>query len=591
MYIFLGTAKRYTFTVRRPIVPTGDATLTYSNIALEYWSQCEFDLFVTSVGGLVPFDGTDYDGWVRTSTKDIKTSPTVDGVTFGKLDVEVILEPYQPAAAGRPARSLVWDRHDADSDSTPGQSQDVSKTVAASMASMQQLVYIFGAINVALLSVGLMVIVAMRRSQMHAPGEHPVARQRPLAGQGARVPGAMYAAIIGITLQLALSVQSVSPSAAIIINSIVCDAACDCEDIGLMYCSGKGLTNIPGLPDNSATWHVNFVDNGIRSVAVSDFSPTGRSEAVRVLLFDGNPITMIGPNAMAHMTRLEHLSLARTSLRMLAPDVLWPFSLLSEFDASETFLGVVWIHLDPFSNSSNLKSVRLRNSGVQKVTASNFGHLPALRNLDLENNAIDAFALGAIAGMLSLQMSTGARRQLLMDYNPTIYNIDPESLSLDCTCSNLTAVDAKGTACTAAPCGAAPAPLSVGSFSPDCVNSTVCPLMCPDWFDRTGDFVSKLCVLGAWADPNMYAQALGMYCVNPVPDDVCNGTQWVNVGADGGFAVKSERPVTQGVIVWRHVPSPPSNVPDYWIRSEVAILGPGKSPRENQIPRSLPSEH
>ena len=63
------------------------------------------------------------------------------------------------------------------------------------------------------------------------------------------------------------------------------------------------------------------------------------------------------------------------------------------------------------------------------------------------------------------------------------------------------------------------------------VNSTVCPLMCPDWFDRTGDFLSKLCVLGAWVDPNMNAQALGMDCVNPVPDDVCNGTQCVNVGA------------------------------------------------------------
>ena len=262
MYIFLGTAKRHTFTVRQPIVPTGDATLTYSNIALEYWSQCEFDLFVTSVGGLVPFDGTDHEGWVRTSTKDVKTSPTVDGVlgvTFGKIDVEVVLEPHQPAAAGRPARSLGRDRHDADSDSTPSQSQGVSKTAAASMASMQQLVYMVGAVNVALLSVGLMFIVAMRRSQMHAPGEHPVARQRPLAGQGARVPGAMHAAILGMTLQLALSVQSVSPSAAIRINSIVCDAACDCEDIGLMYCSGKGLADVPGLPDNNATWHVNFV--------------------------------------------------------------------------------------------------------------------------------------------------------------------------------------------------------------------------------------------------------------------------------------------------------------------------------------------
>ena len=65
---------------------------------------------------------------------------------------------------------------------------------------------------------------------------------------------------------------------------------------------------------------------------------------------------------MAHMTRLEHLSLARTSLRMLAPDVLWPFYLLNEFDASETILGVVWIHLErsPTRATSSLFASKTR---------------------------------------------------------------------------------------------------------------------------------------------------------------------------------------------------------------------------------------
>ena len=451
------------FTVKRPIVPSGDVTLTYSNIALEYWSQCEFNLFVTSVGGLVPFDGTDYDGWVRTSTKDIKTSPTVDGVTFGKIDVEVILEPYQPAAADRSARSLVGGRltrgHVADSDSglSLGQSQDMAETVAASITSWQQLVFMFGAINVALLS----IIVAMRRSQMHAPRKTPGARQRRFAGQVARPRVAMSVVILGLIVQLALSA-----SAIIDIAPIVCDAACYCDNFGLVYCQAAGLPAIPALPGNTATQTVNLVDNSIRSVVASDFSPTARSEAVRVLLFDGNPITMIGPNAMAHMTRLEHLSLSHTSLRMLAPDVLWPFPLLNEFDASGTFLGHVWLATGPFWGLDELRTVNFSNVdppllGINSAMFSN----GSLRILDVSQNIIEVVAGRTFAGMRSTEISRGADRQLTMSGNPSVCEINASSLDLSCQCADNSTGPAcgSGTPCDSDSTNFELAPSAVGS--------------------------------------------------------------------------------------------------------------------------------
>jgi hypothetical protein len=448
--ISAGTAKRYTLTVSRPVVATGDATLTYSGISLEYWSECEYSLFGLNYGGLVTFDGTDYDGWVRTSTLDIKNSGPVNGVTFGKIDIEVVIEP-QTSAAGRLVRSLVGGMRVTDNNNSvlsPAVSgsqrqEGVTETIAAGMSS-PQLVWL----NIALLSIGLMTIVAMRRSQTYVRRENLIARQRPPVGQGRRPRLAMSMTMLGVALQLAQSGAISVSTPTTIGDEISCDSACYCEHL-ILVCIAKGLAVVPALPDNNATHTVNLVENSISRVVASDFLPARRSEAVQTLLLSKNPITMIGPNALAHMTRLVTLDLADTALRMLAPDVLWPFPLLEEFDASETFLGVAWLHLDPFANSSNLRSIGLKNAHVQKVTASNFGHLTALRSLDLQNNAIEGFAADAVASMLTYQVEEKKRnRELSMGYNPSICSIDPGTLALDCTCSNLTSLAIVGPAHT-----------------------------------------------------------------------------------------------------------------------------------------------
>ena len=565
-----GTARRYTLTVRRPIVPTGDDVATYTSLSLEYWSECEYNLFVTSVGALIPFDGMDYGGWVAKSSADFKTSPTTNGVTFAKIDFDVVVEPYN-AAPGRLARSLGRDRDANGADGSPvphaaGENQAMADALAENTASTRQALFMAGAMNVILLS-----LVAMRKSQQM---RWQARARRPASGPGAHAAPrlAMATAVLGLLVQLALSAV---PPVDIIAGPIVCDP-CDCETPGLMYCGGAGLTYIPALPGNDATRTVSFADNDISSVEASNFAPVRRSEAVEHLIFDGNPITVIGPDALTHMTRLVLLSLARTSLRMLAPDVLAPFPLLIDFDASETLLGLVWLHLDPFSNSSNLQSIRLRSAGIRKVTATNFGHLHALRTLDLVANNIDEFADGAVSGMLSTQISTGHRRQLLMDNNPTNCSIENSLLSLVCVCGGVSTPT--GSACLSAPCESAPIFPAVGSYPAACADATLCTLVCPNiWFELTGVFGDMLCLSGAWVDPNTFVQAPDMECANPVPDVGCSGSQWVNVGANGSFEVTSTHLSDQQVLVWRHVPSPNPAVPDYWIRSAVAALMPGST--------------
>lgn len=461
-------AKRYTFTVRRPIVPNNpdNITVTYEGIRLEYWSHCEYELFVTSVGGLIPFEGTDYDSWKNASTLEIKSSKTVNGVTFDKIDITVVMEPKEPAAAVRRLRSLVGDgltRHDVDSDSvlSPGQSQDIAETVAAGMASWQQLVFMFGAINVALLS----IIVAMRRSQMHAPRKNPVARQRRFAGQGARPRVAMGVAMLGLTVQLAASA-----SAAIDPAPFACHQACYCS-VGLMYCKSAGLTAIPALPDNNATRTVNFAYNSIRKVEASDFSPTRPSEAVRSLQFDGNPITMIGPNAIAHMSRLETLSLAGTSLRMLAPDILKPFSNLTWFDASGTFLGHVWLATAPLSELDRLHTVKFSNVDPPLLGINSAVIPPVpLRTLDVSQNKIEVVAGLMFAKMLDTDVVRGASRDLNMSGNPSVCVINATTLELTCQCAD----DATGPACgSEAPCDSDSTDVEL---VPSAVGSRQCPI-------------------------------------------------------------------------------------------------------------------
>ena len=135
-----------------PGIKASNDNLTYP-ITLEYWSTCEVTLFGGRKGGLIPFDGTDYEGWKRTSTMELKASPTMDGVTFGKIELTVILQPKAPAAPVTPVRrlrSLDGIRRDADSNSPgPGHSRDTAETVATSTTSWQLVVFMFGAVNVA----------------------------------------------------------------------------------------------------------------------------------------------------------------------------------------------------------------------------------------------------------------------------------------------------------------------------------------------------------------------------------------------------------------------------------------------------------
>ena len=449
----LGEKKLFYLEIQPPPDPFGYKEVTTYDVALEYWSACEHTLFKQLKGALIPFKGTDYDSWVRKSSKNRENKAMAD-VTYAKIELSITITPAN-ATLSRRLRSSV---RDADSDSLGAdQSRDTAETVATSATSWQQLVLMFGAINVALLS----IIVAMRRSQMHAPRKNPVARAR-FAGQGARPRVAMGVAMLGLTVQLAVSASAaVDPG---------CHPPCYCG-VELMYCKSAGLTAIPALPDNNATRTVSFVNNSIRKVEASDFFPTRPSEAVRSLHFDGNPITMIGPNAIAHMTRLETLSLVGTSLRMLAPDVLRPFSLLTWFDASGTFLGHVWLATAPFSGLKWLHTVKFSNVDPP-LLGINSAVIPtvSLRTLDVSQNKIGVVAGSTFAGMLSTEVARGADRHLNMSGNPSVCVIDASTLELTCQCAD----DAIGPACgSEAPCDSDSTDVEL---APSAVGVRQCPI-------------------------------------------------------------------------------------------------------------------
>ena len=439
----------YVLKVARSMLPSpssaGFRDEEYTEFHLEVWSLCEYNLFVENPGANMALIGAD-DGcpleqekfspseFRAMCTRDVDHVDTsiVFRVTIAAKTTPAVapdltrirrLEPGQvgpgrvskrslddPSSAARVAGPSSAARDAADGPGPPG-------AMTSSGVFEQRAIL---ATNIMLLTAVVGLFVYARRNRRPAVASRPRTRQtRPRM----------------VTSILVLGLLSLARCASVL--------AVSCPNVHNIYnCGGLGVLTIASLDIDAAVTNLDVSKNSIATLFDTDLASFS---FLQVLNLGENPLETVEAGAFAGNGNLETVMLAGVPLQMLPEMLLTATPKLQSFDASESSLGHAWLATGPFGGLDELHTVRFSNVdppllGINRAMFSD----ASLRTLDLSHNNIAVVAESTFAGMLSTDVSVGSDRQLFMDENPSICEINDITLEVSCTCADNTAGSACG---------------------------------------------------------------------------------------------------------------------------------------------------
>ncbi|KAI8506597.1 Leucine-rich repeat-containing protein 15 [Branchiostoma belcheri] len=176
-----------------------------------------------------------------------------------------------------------------------------------------------------------------------------------------------------------------------------CPERCYCDSKGWVFCSRRGLTDVPAnIPSDTTDIFLSY--NNIQSLSHADFS---NLTSLRSLFLSNNNISSLPAGVFSHLTRLFELYLSNNHIADLPDGVFSHLTSLEHLDLSNNNISSLPAGI--FSHLTRLLTLYLSNNHIADLPAGVFSHLTRLEELYLSDNHITDLPDGVFSNLTSLE--------------------------------------------------------------------------------------------------------------------------------------------------------------------------------------------